>query len=484
MNNLKLDADIFGGYFSSEQIDMLSIIQCKNFNDLVTFIKYCDQINRVPDIYENLDSIDLETAKRMVFKKYQDTLVSHDSTKDESALNKFKYLGIVASDLESIIDRKHPYSEEIVTLNHHFVSRERDQLKNENLYDEMVFLESQLDNFNSIVVGSGKIYTIVNKFFRNKELEKRYDFYHVKRDLAFALRNRKQVRFHSLLVREDPNNLFEGKNKNQILEIISEYVKNTINFISEYNKNNKIIVNGKEEPQIYAIDLFNEIISFDKDKDGDYNNIWVKKYGISLKEIIETFEYAKTNKPEGVKYLYNEPFLENGDRRKKVLETISEIEVLSPGLIDTLGSQMHITIREDLNNIKNCYEDFKAFQDSTGKNVEITEFDMSLCKNDIERVFGEKPDVQPSQVYDIKKEKINEISQIINNSGVKLSGVSYWALTDGIDFNLERIRSDFLKEEKIKNSTEIPSAFGGLFSTHQNKLVSQKENIIKQEQHL
>ena len=43
------------------------------------------------------------------------------------------------------------------------------------------------------------------------------------------------------------------------------------------------------------------------------------------------------------------------------------------------------------------------------------------------------------RVYQEKDRKILEISRVINESGVKLSGVSYWSLTDGIDSNLERI---------------------------------------------
>ena len=44
-------------------------------------------------------------------------------------------------------------------------------------------------------------------------------------------------------------------------------------------------------------------------------------------------------------------------------------------------------------------------------------------------------------VYNIKEKCINAISEIIKLSGVDLSGISYWSLTDLIDCNLERLRS-------------------------------------------
>ena len=76
--------------------------------------------------------------------------------------------------------------------------------------------------------------------------------------------------------------------------------------------------NGNTRGLITSIDLFNEIISFDKvnengerDENGEYRNMWQLKYGITLEELMQTFSYALENKLEGVTYVYNEPFLED-----------------------------------------------------------------------------------------------------------------------------------------------------------------------------
>jgi len=465
--SLNVDSPIKGGYFSSEQIDLLSIIQCQSIDELMKFIANCDQINHVHGIFESINGMDLESAKRSIFKSYQDSMVYHDQGLDASRINRFNYLGITSEEeLMSIIDKSHTRSQEILSLNHHFISEEWDQTKSIS-YEEMEILNSQLPLFNSMLIGSGKIYKVINKYDTNKETK--YDFYFAKRDLDFAYKNGKQVRFHSLLVKDD-GKIFNGKSKEEIMDIIKEYVKQSIDFINKYNSTHKININGKEEPVINAVDLFNEIVSFDKNDQGEYYNIWEQKYGISLPELMSCFEYALVNKPEGVNYLYNEPFLEDDQRRQKVFETLAQT---TPGLIDTLGSQMHITIAQDIDSIKRCFADFKRLQDY-GMQIQITEFDMCLGRSDVPRVFGPNADISLERVYQEKDKKISKISSVIRESGVRLSGISYWSLTDGIDCNLERIRSNALANHEISNVNEIPTVCGGLVPTHK-KIVKNKE---------
>ncbi len=466
--SLNVDSPIKGGYFSSEQIDLLSIIQCQSIDELIRFILNCDQINRVNGIFESINGMDLESAKRSIFKSYQNSMVYHDQGLDASRMNRFNYLRITSEEeLMSVIDKSHPRSQEILSLNHHFISEEWDQTKSIS-YEEMETLNSQLPLFNSMLIGSGKIYKVINKYDTNKDTK--YDFYFAKRDLDFAYKNGKQVRFHSLLVKDD-GKIFNEKSKEEIMDIIKEYVKQSIDFINDYNSSHKININDKEEAVINAVDLFNEIVSFDKNEKGEYYNIWEQKYGISLPELMSCFEYALVNKPEGVNYLYNEPFLEDDQRRQKVFETLAQT---TPGLIDTLGSQMHITITQDIDSIRRCFADFKKLQESTGKKIQITEFDMCLGRSDVPRVFGPNADISLERVYQEKDKKISEISSAINESGVKLSGVSYWSLTDGIDCNLERIRSNALSNHQISNVNEIPTVCGGLIPTHK-KIVKNNE---------
>lgn len=126
---------------------------------------------------------------------------------------------------------------------------------------------------------------------------------------------------------------------------------------------------------------------------------------------------------------------------------------------------MHITFRTSDEYIEECFKDFKLLQDTQNVNIQITEFDLSLSESEVLKIIGDKPQVSYQQVYAMKNEKTNNISTIINDSSVKLDGVSYWSLTDNIDCNLERVRTSLLKKGIISDINEVPTVCGGLFPT-------------------
>ena len=478
MDVYKLDVEspIVGGYLSAEQIDLLNIVECQSIDELMRFVANCGQINRLDDIFSSINGLDLESAKRKVFKSYQDTLTPHDASVETTRINRFKYLGLVdQEEILEVIRGTHPRSKELLAASHHFVGKERDQIKSSDTYEEIELLSRNLSYFNSLLIGSGRIYNVVNKY--DVDESTRYDFYFLKRDLDYAFRHDKQVRLHSLLTKED-GRIFEGQDKEGVMEILSNYVARTIDFVREYNSNHKINVNGVMEPQINAIDLFNEIVSFDKDENGEYYNIWQRKYGLTMPELMSCFKYALDNKPKGVSYLYNEPFMENEQRRNKVLETLGQ---MPEGLIDTIGTQMHITIGQDTEGIRESFEKFKGLQEK-GMKVQITEFDMSLGKHDMVRVFGPNPQSNLEREYMKKDIKMQEVSKVIKDSGVKLSGVSYWSLTDHLDHNIERNRTESLKEGSILHGITIPTACGGFFTTHKKMIQKTVEKPQVQQQ--
>lgn len=485
---LNVSSNNIGGYFSSEQIDMLSIVQCQSHEELIEFIYNCKQLSGIfkkEDFY-NFANYDLEKLKRKVFESYQETFVEHNSDRHTILNNTLFRLGLNQEDIEFIkniflkgknsenlkyisnyIKEKYPDKfEDIFRQVHRFVSLERDQNKANNLYDEFVLINEKLTSFDTLLVGSGKIDVVMNELL-DKDCKDRIDFYFAKRDLDFALKNNKHIRFHSLLTKGANEKMFDGRTKEEVLAILTDYVKATIDFINEYNSTHKL-TDGT--PVINAVDLFNEIVSFNKNANGEYENIWETKYGITIQDICQIFAYAKEHKPDGVSYLYNEPFLEDAERRKKVFEVLQSINDASPGLIDTLGSQMHITFGISDEQMQDCFRDFKFIQDTQGMNIQITEFDLSLSERETLKTIGPNPQVSYEQVYEFKKQRIDSISSIINNSGVKLNGVSYWSLTDKIDCNLERVRTNLLNKGVINNINEVPTVCGGLIPTDKERV--------------
>jgi len=486
--SLDVSQNNIGGYFSSEQIDMLSIVQCQTHEELIAFIYNCKQLTKVfkkEDFY-NFANYSLEEIKRSVFESYQNTFVPHNSNRQVVLDNTLLRLDIKKDDVKFIksiflkgknsknleyiskyIKENYPDNYKDVFMQvHRFISLERDQNKANNLYDEFVLINEKLSSFNTLLVGSGKIDIVMNELL-DKDDKDRFDFYFAKRDLDFAFKNNKHIRFHSLLTKGANEKMFDGRTKEEILKSLTDYVKATIDFINEYNSNHKL-ANGT--PVINSVDLFNEIVSFNKNDKGEYENIWQTKYGITIQDICNVFDYAKEHKPEGISYLYNEPFLEDSERRKKVFEVLQSINNTSNGLIDTLGSQMHITFGTSDEQIKDCFKDFKFIQDTQGMNFQITEFDLSLSERETLKTIGQNPQISYEQVYDFKKQRIDAISSIVNNSSVRLNGVSYWSLTDKIDSNLERVRTNLLDKGVINDINQVPTVCGGLIPTDKDRV--------------
>ena len=253
------------------------------------------------------------------------------------------------------------------------------------------------------------------------------------------------ARYHTLLDKQTMEEHLIGKQKEYVLGELQKYVKKSIDFISKYNEEHKI--NGKGV--ICSVDLLNEIISFDE----PYRNMWQELYGISNEELVSIFQYALENKPDGVTYVYNEPFLENPERRQVVIEQLSRINELAPGLIDTIGTQMHIEMTQNIDDIRQCFEGFKRLE-QLGIGTQITEFDMCLperfmfdengkirSEQDLVELINSKiskSGITIGSIAEFKSMRIDEISKAIEETGLQLDGITYWSISDTLDHNLER----------------------------------------------
>lgn len=486
MKEYKLDlkTKINGIYLSAETIDLMSIIQCSTIEELKDFIQNCEQIdsNQVDLRQENLEEL-----KKQIYKQYQDDLISiEESTVDrESVLKKtLLHSGIKENELDNyikaykekdisgikeVLQTKRPDEyEKIAKSQHRYMISERDQIKSVP-YEEMSVLTKLLKEHNTVLLGNARYYDVVNSFSDDKHpnLEK-YDFYHIKRGLDFCKKNGLQARYHTLLDKETLDKHIAGNDKKTVLKNLNEYVKNSIDFINKYNKENGDVIK--------SVDLFNEIISFEP----PYINRWEQEYGISTQELIECFKYAAENKPNEVTYVYNEPFLENKQRRNSVISLLEKMKKLSPNLIDTLGSQMHLETSQDITEIKNCFEDFNKLQ-KEGFNIQITEFDMCLPEKEIFNKDGTLRKI----TGDNKKEKISEIVDTIKKSEVKLEGVTYWSISDTLDHNLERTNKktflvkDFYKKYQTSKENKSDVKFEELLKHPVFKNNEQKERFKK-----
>lgn len=483
--SLKVDSPVNGIYLNSETIDLLSIIQCKNIEELQNFVLECSQLNISEADMINWRENDIENIKRRLVEQYKKTLIplkqkimdrnsvvrsvlEHSGIYDEKYINLFLkggYEGFVSRLQEENPEQYNSVAEK----SHRFIASERDQIKSVT-YEELLGLNENLHNHNTVLVASGRFYDVTKKLYNENipNMEK-YDFYHPKKALDFCYRNGMNVRYHTLLDKQTLEDHFKGKSKQEILKELKEYVKQSIDFISKYNEEHKI--NGKGI--INSVDLFNEIISFDE----PYRNMWQELYGISTQELVEVFGYAYDNKPDDVKYLYNEPFLENPERRKAVIDQLEEINKHIP-LIDTLGSQMHIVMTQDIGEIKKCFYDLKKLE-KAGIGIQITEFDMCLPEKFL---FDEKGRISkkysPEFIYNYKEQKIKEISDAINETEIQIEGITYWSVSDKLDHNLERTNTATYQKglkREIANSR-----YAGLYTGLERSRTKSVEDLCRE----
>lgn len=462
--SLELESPINGIYLNSETIELLSIIQCENIEELKDFAINCSQLNISEEDLTSWNGNDIENIKRMLVEKYKSTLIpmeqSIKSRKNvlESVL---KHSGINADEVDTYISVlqndgyegikkklkiEHPESYNIFTEKaHRFIATERDQMTSIT-YEELFGINDILSNHNTILIGAGRYYDITKKMYDEDipNMEK-YDFYYAQRGLDFCNRNGMYARYHTLLDKQTMEDHLIGKEKEYVLRELQEYVKKSIDFISKYNETHKI--NGKG--LIRSVDLFNEIISFNE----PYKNMWQELYGISNEELVSTFQYALENKPDEVTYVYNEPFLENPERRNAVIKQLSQINELAPGLIDTIGTQMHIEMTQNTDDIRNCFEDLKRLE-QLGIGTQITEFDMCLperfmfdengkirSEKDLVEIINSKiskSGITIESIAELKSMRMNEISNAIEETEIQLDGITYWSINDILDHNLER----------------------------------------------
>ena len=462
--SLKLESQINGIYLNSETIELLSIIQCKNMKELKDFAINCSQLNISEEDLTSWNDNDIEDIKRMLVEQYKSTLVSMEqSIKNRRSVLKLalKHSGITADEVDSYISvfqnngyegikkklkAEHPESYDIFTEKaHRFIGTERDQMTSIT-YEELSGLNDILSNHNTLLIGAGRYYDVTKKMYDEHipNMEK-YDFYYAQRGLDFCYKNGMYARYHTLLDKQTMEEHLIGKQKEYVLGELQKYVKKSIDFISKYNEEHKI--NGKGV--ICSVDLLNEIISFDE----PYRNMWQELYGISNEELVSIFQYALENKPDGVTYVYNEPFLENPERRQVVIEQLSRINGLAPGLIDTIGTQMHIEMTQNTDDIRQCFEDFKRLE-QLGIRTQITEFDMCLperfmfdengkirSEQDLVELINSKiskSGITIGSIAEFKSMRMDEISKAIEETGVQLDGITYWSISDTLDHNLER----------------------------------------------
>lgn len=455
---LKISSPTKGINLGETQIDLITITELTSTNELVKFVTECAQLNYSEEELDLLYRTKLSDAKRKVFEDYRATLIGTDDIKKDPMISlrcKLKTLGLSDNNAEEIISlysqgKKEEVINQLTTsLNLDLPTIMAQSFGKHSIdhydvkcssYEEFESLAKKISEYDCIAITTGKYQYAMN---RNK-----FDTYHIKRVLDFCKRHDIQVRYGSLLT-SDMHETFLGQEKEEMKEKLRNYLSETINFIVQYNDENKL---SDGMPVIRSITLFDELINLKKDKSSQqgYYNVW-NQLGLTTEDIIDIFAPVIGNKPAGIEYVYNEAFVETEEKRKAQLGLAREIINIAPELIDVFGTKMHINTDFSQETLEKTFADLHEFHLSTGISIAITEFDMHIPNFMLKKMKQDKktPEEIEEYVAATKTAQLKNVEKIARKIGLEFTEISYGAITDSMNQN------------KKKSGEE--TLFGGLF---------------------
>lgn len=472
---LDIDAPEKTIYLGQTQIDLIEITELSSPEELADYVKNCAQFVYTPQEIDKLKA-GFPESKKEIFATYCASIPQEYHSKNDADIlrRNFDVPGMDEAEIDEIMDLYlngytktalqaiSKQDKRILTeIKDNFFRRQQadyDDIKY-TTYEEIENLGKHLKDFNCLLITSGKYSCVENS--------QRFDDYHIRRGLNFAKKHNLQVRYHSLLTKDMPKDLDA--------EAIKQYVKDSIDFVSKYNSENTVEVGSKQLPVIRSIDLMNEIISMTPNEKGEYENIWEKR-GISIPTLGRIFAYAKEHKPEGVTYVYNEAFVEIPEKRARQIEMARTLA--ANGLIDTFGTQMHISINTKREDIEAAFHDLKSLQEESGLSIAITEFDCYVPHKKLDRIIKVTEDKSRIKeiVGTLKKDKLKAVEEAAQKTNLSFSEVGYWSSTDSMDHNKRRARQNgATKKENFK------TLYGGLYGDSL-RMPEAKKQLVQKEQ--
>lgn len=473
--SLQLNTSKNGIYLSQQQIDLLMITELKSKEELKNYVEnICGQFPNmtVEDIVSNYRSIqtldELEEAKKELYKKYQDSLISYlDNAKMnsiEQAKVKLEKLGITAQEQDAClsfisqgkIEDVYKYLQQrhgvdFITQFNRYMKDDFENVKSVS-YEEMKSLSNLISNdtsIDTIIIATGKFDNTIYQSSNGKV----FDPYLTEKALYYCMSHNKHMRYHALFDQSHVDNLLRQgkglKDHDKILAEMKSFVKKSMEFIEE---NNKQLADGSKV--INTVEIFNELVEKNKsNKDSSYDMVWEKNFGITIDEIISCFDDIK--KPVGVEFMYNETTLtESSQKRDKVEKVLFEIDKLKPNLIDSFGDQMHLSDKDVMTekgnqNLVETAKMIKRIQDGKvmvdgevktikPKKTECTEHDFHFENEFLNNYETAKNNRTTASLWSIKRGMQDYIGDCYLSNGVEFQRSTYWTLFGRNDHNLVR----------------------------------------------
>ncbi|MCL2775400.1 MAG: endo-1,4-beta-xylanase [Oscillospiraceae bacterium] len=232
----------------------------------------------------------------------------------------------------------------------------------------------------------------------------------------FALSNNMKMRGHTLVWHNQTGSwLFENDNGEKLgktdKEILYSRMKEHIHMVVK-----------RYAGKVYCWDVVNEAIS-DSDSENEYLRTDSPYYQISESEeyIEKAFAYAHEADSDALLF-YNDYSTEVPAKREKIYRLLKSL--INKGVpVHGIGLQAHYNICCDVNELRKSIDLFS----SLGLTVQITELDISVYKPDERGMSFSEP---PADRINSQTELYGEIFALLREKKDKISGVTFWGLTD------------------------------------------------------
>lgn len=527
---LDLNTDKNGIYLSQQQVDLLMIVNINSLQELKNYVEnLCGQFPhmKVEDIIPNFDMIfsqdQLEEAKRTLYQRYQDGLISYldnalmkDTDKARVKLQRF---GINGQELEMCLSqisqgRKNEifgylgqkYGDNFIKSFNRVMNDDFENIKGIS-YDEMKSLSELIkrdQTIDTIIIATGKFNNTIYPTISGRT----FDPYLINKSAEYCSMNGKHMRYHALFDHSHVDALINkyiklnGRTIDQLsveeialLHSHKEEILTELNSFVKLSMDNINALNFMHPGLIREVEVFNELVEKNKkDKISPYAMVWEKYFGISINDIMNCFPKNKDGKfikPDGVEFMYNETTLTESTQKRAVVERVLyQIEQIQPGFIDLFGDQMHLSDEDIMTNngLRNLTETaqlLKRIQDGRlvidgheqairSKRTECTEHDFHFTIPFLEMADKVKQSGQKIDLWSIKRGMQSVISSTYRENGVNFERSTYWSLMGKNDHNIVRNNISIQRENKQrrKNGLEekplLETMFAGLIPEGKN----------------
>jgi endo-1,4-beta-xylanase len=240
--------------------------------------------------------------------------------------------------------------------------------------------------------------------------EDRYTFDQADRIVDFARRHGMQLRGHTLVWHnQTPDWMFEDNSGNPASrELLLARMKSHIDTVV-----------GRYRGSVYCWDVVNEAIN---DKDGELlrRSRWLELVGEDY--IHQAYVFAHEADPDALLF-YNDYHETVPVKRERMYQLVKQqLERGTP--IHGIGLQAHWNIHEPtLEEIRVAIERFA----SLGLQIQITELDLSMFKNDDKRTDLKAP---TADMVELQEQRFEQIFKLLRSYKDVITGVTFWGAAD------------------------------------------------------